>query len=32
VAADPKKADFRGTLGAARYRAGDWQGAIADLE
>jgi tRNA A-37 threonylcarbamoyl transferase component Bud32 len=32
VAGDPKKAVFRGTLGAARYRGGDWKGAIADLE
>jgi tetratricopeptide (TPR) repeat protein/tRNA A-37 threonylcarbamoyl transferase component Bud32 len=31
VAGDPKKADFRDTLGIARYRAGDWKGAIADL-
>src|SRR5262249_181470 len=28
----PKRADYRGTLGVARYRAGDWKGAIADLE
>jgi serine/threonine protein kinase/tetratricopeptide (TPR) repeat protein len=32
VAGDPKNADFRDTLGTARYRAGDWKGAIADLE
>ena len=32
MAGDPKKADFRDTLGTARYRAGDWKGAIADLE
>jgi serine/threonine protein kinase/tetratricopeptide (TPR) repeat protein len=32
VAGDPKKADFRDTLGTARYRAGDWKGAIADLQ
>jgi tetratricopeptide (TPR) repeat protein len=31
VEAAPANADFRGTLGAARYRAGDWKGAIADL-
>jgi hypothetical protein len=28
----PKTADFVGTLGTARYRTGDWKGAIADLE
>jgi tetratricopeptide (TPR) repeat protein len=28
----PKTASYRGTLGTARYRTGDWQGAIADLE
>jgi tetratricopeptide (TPR) repeat protein len=32
VAGDPKNALFRDTLGAARNRAGDWKGAIADLE
>jgi tetratricopeptide (TPR) repeat protein len=32
VQAAPKEADYRGTLGAARYRLGDWKGAIADLE
>jgi tetratricopeptide (TPR) repeat protein len=32
VAADPKNATSRGALGTARYRAGDWKGAIADLE
>src|SRR5262249_35206835 len=32
VAGNPKNAEFRGALGAARYRAGDWNGAIADLE
>jgi tetratricopeptide (TPR) repeat protein len=28
----PKDANFRGTLGTARYCAGDWNRAIADLE
>jgi tetratricopeptide (TPR) repeat protein len=28
----PKKADFQSTLGVARYRTGDWKGAIAELE
>jgi serine/threonine protein kinase/Flp pilus assembly protein TadD len=28
----PKRADFRGTLGTARYRAGDWEQATRDLE
>jgi tetratricopeptide (TPR) repeat protein len=28
----PQNACFRGTLGSARYSAGDWKGAIADLE
>ena len=28
----PTEAGFRGTLGTARYRTGDWKGAIADLE
>jgi tetratricopeptide (TPR) repeat protein len=28
----PKKANFWGTYGTARYRSGDWQGAIPDLE
>jgi tetratricopeptide (TPR) repeat protein len=32
VAGDPKNADPHGTLGTARYRTGDWKGAIADLE
>jgi serine/threonine protein kinase/tetratricopeptide (TPR) repeat protein len=32
VAAYPKNAEFCFTLGTARYRAGDWKGAIADLE
>jgi tetratricopeptide (TPR) repeat protein len=32
VAGNPKEADFRGTLGTARYRAGDWKAAIADME
>ena len=32
VAAAPGNASYRGTLGTARYRAGDWQNAIADLE
>jgi uncharacterized protein HemY len=30
--AAPRVAGFRGTLGTARYRAGDWKGAITDLE
>jgi serine/threonine protein kinase len=28
----PKDANYRGTLGTARYRTGDWKGATADLE
>jgi serine/threonine protein kinase len=28
----PTNPDFRDTLGGARYRTGDWKGAIADLE
>src|SRR5207244_2594254 len=28
----PKSAAYRRTLGAARYRAGDWKVAVADLE
>src|SRR5439155_17573706 len=28
----PTEPDFRATLGMARYRTGDWNGAIADLE
>jgi serine/threonine protein kinase/Flp pilus assembly protein TadD len=28
----PKNADFWGTLGAARYRSGDWERASSDLE
>ena len=28
----PKEAPFRTTLGLARYRAGDWEGAARDLE
>jgi tetratricopeptide (TPR) repeat protein len=28
----PQNECFRGTLGTARYSAGDWRGAIADLE
>jgi tetratricopeptide (TPR) repeat protein len=32
VAGAPKNHSYRNTLGAARYRAGDWKGAIADLE
>jgi serine/threonine protein kinase/tetratricopeptide (TPR) repeat protein len=28
----PRDADFRGTLGAARYRSGDWEGASRELE
>jgi eukaryotic-like serine/threonine-protein kinase len=32
VEKSPKTADYRGTLGIARYRTGDWKGAIADLE
>jgi tetratricopeptide (TPR) repeat protein len=32
VAGDPNKADFRDTLGVARYRAGDSKGAIAELQ
>ncbi len=32
AAKSPKNAGYRGTLGSARYRAGDWKGAIADLE
>jgi tetratricopeptide (TPR) repeat protein len=30
--AEPTTDGHRGTLGTARYRAGDWKGAIADLE
>jgi tetratricopeptide (TPR) repeat protein len=32
VQKSPQTADYRGTLGATRYRTGDWKGAIADLE
>jgi tetratricopeptide (TPR) repeat protein len=32
VAVAPKEARYLGTLGTARYRAGDWKGSIADLE
>jgi hypothetical protein len=32
VTGNPKNADYRDTLGTARYRAGDWKGAIGDLE
>jgi tetratricopeptide (TPR) repeat protein len=32
VEGDPTKAHFHGTLGVARYRAGDWKGARAALE
>jgi tetratricopeptide (TPR) repeat protein len=28
----PTEPDYRGTLGTARYRSGDWKGAVADLE
>jgi tetratricopeptide (TPR) repeat protein len=28
----PHRPEYRGTLGIARYRAGDWNGAVADLE
>ncbi|GIW95187.1 MAG: hypothetical protein KatS3mg110_3228 [Pirellulaceae bacterium] len=28
----PRNATYRDTLGIARYRAGDWKGAVADLE
>ncbi len=31
VARAPKNGDFQNTLGVARYRTGDWQGAIAAL-
>jgi tetratricopeptide (TPR) repeat protein len=31
VALDPKDADIRNTLGAAHYRAGEWQAALAAL-
>jgi uncharacterized protein HemY len=32
VAGDPRNASFRASLGTARYRAGSWEKAIADLE
>jgi eukaryotic-like serine/threonine-protein kinase len=32
VGLDPKKRNFRNTLGAAFYRAGDWRGAVTELE
>jgi serine/threonine protein kinase/tetratricopeptide (TPR) repeat protein len=32
VQLSPESADFSGTLGAARYRAGDWKQAAVDLE
>jgi tetratricopeptide (TPR) repeat protein len=32
VALSPDRGDIRNTLGVARYRAGEWKGAIADLE
>jgi hypothetical protein len=32
VAQDPGDSNFRNTLGVALYRAGDWPGAIAELE
>jgi len=32
VAVSPRNATYLGTLGAARYAAGDWKGAVAALE
>jgi tetratricopeptide (TPR) repeat protein len=32
VEAVPTRGDYRGTLGTAQYRAGDWKAAIANLE
>ncbi len=32
VRLSPKTSPFRGTLGTARYRAGDWKGSITELE
>ena len=32
VKADPKQGDFQTTLGVARYRTGDWAGAVSALQ